>query len=55
MDFKENDLFQENEQNEQILSNVKERVSYRSVCFFQILWILRKLTNFGDFHQITRF
>ena len=55
MDFKENDLFQENEQNEQILSNFKERVLYRSVCFFQILWILRKLTNFGDFHQITRF
>ena len=31
MDFKENDLFQEKEQNEQILSNFQGRVLYRSV------------------------
>ena len=36
MDFKQNDLFQENEQNEQILTNFQDRVLYRSVCFIQI-------------------
>ena len=55
MDFKENDLFQENEQNEQILSNFKERVLYCSVCFFQILWILGKLTISDDLHEIYAF
>ena len=53
MDFQENDLFQENEQNEQILSNFKERVLYRSVSFIEKLWILRKLANLSDLTEIT--
>ena len=51
MDFKENDLFQENEQNEQILTNFQERVLYRSVSFIEKSYILRKLANLSDLTQ----
>ena len=48
MDFKEHDLFQENEQNEQILSNFKERVLYRSVSLHGKLSIFIKSPDFNE-------
>ena len=59
MDFKENDLFQENEQNEhisvklQILSNFQKIAFHRLVYLSQKLWILSKLTHLSDLTEIT--
>ena len=61
MDFKENDLFQENEQNEhisvklQIPIDFQKRAFYRFVYLHEILWILGNLTIFGNLHEIYAF
>ena len=58
MDFKENDLFQENEQNEhisvklQIPIDFQKRAFYHFVYLHEILWILGNLTIFGNLHEI---
>ena len=59
MDFKENGLFQENEQNEhisvklQISMDFQKTAFYRLVYLYQKSWILRKLTNLSDLTKIT--
>ena len=61
MDFKENDLFQENEQNEhisvklQIPTDFQKRAFYRFVYLHEILWILGNLTIFSNLHEIYAF
>ena len=61
MDFKENDLFQENEQNEHISVKLhisrdfQKRASYRLVCLYEKLSIFIKSPDFNEIKEISDF